>query len=507
MSNTKRIAKNTLMLYFRQILIMLVSLYTVRAVLETLGAEDYGIYNVVAGVVTMFGFLSGSMAQASQRYFSFELGRQDYKQLRRVFSSSLIIYIFIAAIVFVLTETLGLWFIKNKLIIPPERKAAALLVYQCSIVSFLFTILVTPYMAVIIAHENMNIYAYMSIIEIVLKLAIVYIIRLLSMDKMILYGILFCIVAFINSAIYKIICTKKYDECRFQLCWNPVLFNEIIGYTGWNLFGNIAWLARNQGINILLNIFFGPLVNAARSISSQINTVVSSFGSNFSTSVYPQIIKSYSIKDNKSYWDLTMRSSKFCYFLFLILSMPLLLETDFILALWLKNVPEYTSVFTRLILIDALLVSFTYSFGAANQATGNIKIYQLIIGGFLILNIPVAILFFLLGLGPEVAMIISVVFSFCALIMRIIILKVQINFPVVQYLKGVILVACIITGVSLVIPLGMHLIMQNSFTRFLIVCCTSVICCLMAICFIGLNRNERKYICGIIQQKLQITIN
>jgi O-antigen/teichoic acid export membrane protein len=402
-----------------------------------------------------------------------------------------------------LAETLGLWFVKNKLIIPSERKNAALLIYQSSIVSFLFTILITPYMSAIIAHEDMNIYAYMSIMDAVLKLIIVYIIRLLSMDKMILYGILVCIVAFINSTAYKIICTRKYSECRFQLRWDTILFKEIIGYTGWSLFGNIAWLARNQGINILLNMFFGPLVNAARSIASQINTVISSFGSNFSTSVYPQIIKSYASKDNKYYWDLTMKSSKLCYFLLLILSMPFLLETDFILALWLKNVPGYTSVFTRLILIDALFVSFTYSFGAANQATGNIKIYQLVIGGFLVLNIPVAILFFLLGFGPEIAMIISVVFSFCALIMRLIILKVQASFPVVRYLRSVTLVAFMVTGVSLVVPLGIHIVMKNTFIRFFTVCCTSVVCCFIAICFIGLNKNERKYIWAIALQKLR----
>jgi O-antigen/teichoic acid export membrane protein len=483
---------------------MLVNLYTVRVVLNTLGAEDYGIYNVVAGVVAMFGFLSGSMAQASQRYFSFELGREDYERLKHVFSVSLIIYVFIAVFVFVLAETLGLWFVKNKLVIPTERKIAALLVYQCSIISSLFTILTTPYMAAIIAHENMNIYAYISIIDVALKLAVIYILRLLSVDKLILYGILLSIVAFINIIIYKVICIRKYNECRFKLYWNIFLFKEVIGYTGWNLFGNIAWLARNQGINILLNIFFGPLINAARGIASQINTVVSSFGSNFAISVYPQIIKSYAIMDSKFYWDLTIKSSKFCYFLFLILSMPLLLETDFILALWLKNVPEYTVVFTRLILMDALLVSFTYSFSAANQATGNIKAYQLIVGGFLILNIPTAILFFLLGFGPEVAMIISVVFSICALIVRLIILKKQVDFPVVQYLKDVILVACIVTGMSLVVPLGMHFILQNLFIRFLVVCCTSLLCCSTVIYFVGLNKDEQKYIWGIVQYKVHL---
>jgi O-antigen/teichoic acid export membrane protein len=403
-----------------------------------------------------------------------------------------------------LAETLGLWFVKNKLIIPSERKNAALLIYQSSIVSFLFTILITPYMSAIIAHEDMDIYAYMSIMDAVLKLIIVYILRLISIDKMILYGILVCIVAFINSTAYKIICTRKYNECQFQLCWNTILFKEIIGYTGWSLFGNIAWLARNQGINILLNIFFGPLVNAARSVASQINTVISSFGSNFSTSVYPQIIKSYAVKDNKYYWDLTMKSSKLCYFLFLFLSIPLLLEIDFILALWLKNVPEYTGIFTRLVLIDALFVSFTYSFSAANQATGNIRIYQLVIGGFLVLNIPVAILFFSFGFGPEVAMIISVVFSFCALVMRLIILRKQVNFPVMQYLKEVMFIAFVATGASLVVPLGIHIVMKNTFIRFLMVCATSVVCCFVAVCFIGLKENERKYIWGIASKKLRL---
>lgn len=292
-SNTTRIAKNTLMLYFRQILIMLVSLYTVRVVLETLGAEDYGIYNVVAGVVTMFGFLSNSMAGASQRYLSFEIGRGDFERLKTIFSLSLTIFILIAVIIVLLAETVGLWFITNKLIIPSERRIVAYWVYQFSIISFVFTILTTPYMASIIAHEDMNIYAYVSIVEAMLKLGIVFVLNIIPFDKLQIYGILLCITTFINTAIYRIICTAKYKECQFKIYWNNILFKDIIGYTGWTLLGVLADIFKKQAITILLNQMFNPLVVAARSIAFTITGAVNSFFNQFMMALRPQIVKSY----------------------------------------------------------------------------------------------------------------------------------------------------------------------------------------------------------------------
>jgi O-antigen/teichoic acid export membrane protein len=279
--NNKRIAKNTLMLYFRMLLIMGVSLYTVRIVLNTLGVEDYGIYNVVGGIVVMFSFLSNTMASASQRFFAFELGRKDYDQLKKTFSMTVTIYLIIAVIILILAETLGLWFLNTQLSIPVERMETANWVYQFTIFSFMMTMLTVPYNAAIVAHERMNVYAYVSIVEAFLKLLIVYILVLFSYDKLKLYAILMFGVTTFITLIYRTYCKRQFQECSYNFYWEKPLFKELIGYSGWNLFGAIAGILNNQGINILLNIFFGPIVNAARAIAYQVNTAVNQFVTNF----------------------------------------------------------------------------------------------------------------------------------------------------------------------------------------------------------------------------------
>ena len=292
-SSTKRIAKNTLMLYFRQILIMLVSLYTVRVVLNTLGAEDYGIYNVVAGVVTMFSFLSGAMATASQRYFSSEMGRGNAAGLQKVFSVTMTIYVLLALVIVVLAETVGLWFVNTRLVIPAQRMTAARWIYQFAILSFMVTLLTTPYMASIIAHENMSVYAYVSIAEAALKLGIVFVLRVLPYDKLIVYGVLLFAVSFINTALYRGYCKRKYEECVFHPVWDRDMFHEICGFTGWSLFGTFTSMARTQAVTILVNQFFTPAVVAARSVSTQVTNALNVFSSNFNTSLYAPIVKEY----------------------------------------------------------------------------------------------------------------------------------------------------------------------------------------------------------------------
>jgi O-antigen/teichoic acid export membrane protein len=314
-SNTVRIAKNTLMLYFRQILIMLVGLYTVRVVLNTLGAENYGIYNVVGGVVTMFSFLSSSMSIASQRYFSFALGQADFERLKRVFSLNFIIYILIASLVFILAETIGLWCVNHALSIPPERLNAANWAYQFSILTVIVTIMTTPYMAALIARENMNIWAYVSFVEALLQLLVVYVLQLSSVDNLILYSFLLFIITVVNTAIYRFICVKKYTECRFMLYWDYSLFKELVLYASLNLFRFGSNVIKNQGINILLNVYFGPLVNAAWAIGARVNQIITSFAVNFTTAVRPQIVKSYATGQKAQMLTLVFRSSKAAFFL------------------------------------------------------------------------------------------------------------------------------------------------------------------------------------------------
>ncbi|GHT97305.1 hypothetical protein FACS1894142_1530 [Spirochaetia bacterium] len=504
-SNTIRIARNTLMLYFRQILIMLVSLYTVRVVLNTLGAEDYGIYNVVAGVVTMFGFLSGSMASASQRYFSFEIGRGDFEQLKKTFSLSFLIYVLIAALVLLLAETVGLWFVNNKLVMPPERMDAARWVYQFSILSFLFTVLTMPYMAAIIAHEDMNIYAYMSIIEAVLKLGIVFLLGVISADKLQLYGILLCMVAVVNTTIYRTICTKKYQECRFGFYWNKDFFREITSFISWNLFGSIAEIAKTQGITIILNVFFGVIVNAARGLSIQLDGAVKSFSQNFTAAVRPQITKEYAAKNYDGMTKLTFRSAKISYFLMLLFSVPLLFEMPYILKLWLKNPPAYSLIFMSLMLIDSLLYSVSVPIMYVAQATGKIKLYQSVVSSIILLDVPVSFVLLKQGLPPYTVLIVRIILTIIAFFARLIMIKRLVPFSITNFSKYVIAPVLFVSFLSVILPSIIKYIFEESFFRFCISFILSICWTLVCIYFIGLKGNERIYIKNFVIQKLKIS--
>ena len=501
-SNTKRIAKNTLMLYFRQILIMGVSLYTVRVVLNVLGAEDYGIYNVVAGVVTMFSFLSNSMATASQRYFSFALGQNDSENLKKYFSMSFTIYCLIALVVLILAETVGLWFVTQKLVIPVERQNAAFWIYQASIFSMICTILTAPFMASIIAHEDMNIYAYVSIIEVVLKLGIVFLLPLFAIDKLIFYGLLMAGVVFINTAIYRTICVKKYVECKFSFFWEKSLFKELVSYTGWNMFGSAVGVFKNQIVNIILNQFFNPVVNAARGIAAQVNSAVNSFAQNFSTAVRPQIIKNYASGEKEKMLQLIYRSCKATFLLMFVFALPLILEMPYVLKLWLKNVPEYAVLFTILALIDALIDTISYPLMAAAHATGKIKLYQSVVGGVLLLNAPVAFVVLKLGAPPYSVFIVSISITFIAFIVRLFILKRLIDFSFWQFIGKVFLPVVFCALISFVIPYFVRNMLNTSFIRLCVTVIVSVICVALSGYFVALSKNEKQWIVGIVKSKI-----
>jgi O-antigen/teichoic acid export membrane protein len=479
------------MLYFRQILIMLVSLYTVRVVLETLGAEDYGIYNVVAGVVTMFGFLSNSMATATQRYLSFELGRRDSEQVKKIFSLSFEIYVLIVVIVLLLAETVGLWFVSNKLVIPIERKNAALWIYHFAIISFVFSMLTSPYMAAIISHEDMNIYAYVSILEVVLKLGIVFLLQLILWDKLKLYGILHGAVTLVSTTIYCTICIIKYQECKFRFYWNNKLFKEIAGYTGWSLFGSIAWLVRNQGVNIVLNIFFGPLINAARGIASTVNSTIVSFSNNFSTALRPQLIKSYAAGNKPEMLKIMFYGSKGTYFLMYIFTLPLVLETPTILSLWLKSPPEYTVLFTRLTLVDALIDSLSSLIMTAAQATGKIKIYQSVVGGILLLSLPISWLLLVRGAPVYSVMVVAICLTVTAFIARLLILKQLINYSMILFFKEVLFPVAIISVLSAIVPFILHILLETGIARLFMVTSISVFSVCGCVYIFGLSKKDR----------------
>jgi O-antigen/teichoic acid export membrane protein len=506
-SNTTRIAKNTLMLYFRQILIMLVSLYTVRVVLETLGAEDYGIYNVVAGVVTMFGFLSNSMAAASQRYFSFELGRGDYEQLKRVFSLSITIYVLIGITILFLAETFGLWFVNHKLVIPDNRMAAARLIYQFAILSFLVTMITTPYMALIIAHENMQVYAYVSIGEVLLKLLIVYCLRLFSFDKLMLYGVLMFALTFINTGIYRFICTKKYNECRFRFYWNYPLFKELTDYVGWNLFGTASWVIKDQGINILLNIYFGPIVNAARAVAVQVNSAINNFAQNFLTAVRPQIVKYYATGNKEAMLSLVFLATKATSFLLLFFIIPLQIELVLILRLWLKNVPEYILVFTRIMLVNSFIDSMSSPLAATSHATGKVKSFQITTGIVFMCNIPVSLIALNLGFSAVSVQIIGVVLSICVFFTRVVILSKQIQFSIFHYFKSVLIPSIFVCIVGSIIPVCFASMYHDGIKRLFFTILVSTISIILAIYFLGISSNERLIVIQEIKKRITLFRN
>ena len=474
---------------------MLVSLYTSRVVLNTLGVEDYGTYNVVGGVVTMFGFFNGAMASATQRFLSFELGRNDLVQLRKTFNATQIIHIGIAFLIFILAETIGLWFLNNYLNLPEGRMEAARWVYHFSVLSFMVSIIQVPYNAVILARERMSVYAYVSILEVILKLIIVFMLTWIAFDKLKLYGILLFVVSLIVAAIYRIYVLKRYDETRFQLVKDRTMYKTLISYSGWNLFGGVAMIAKGQGISILLNIFFGTVVNAAQGISNQVYGAINSFVANFQMASNPQIVKSYAAEDTEYMTNLIIRTSKFSFFLLFILTLPVILEIDVILKVWLKIVPEYTAAFTILILINAWVDAFSGPLITAVHATGKIKNYQIAVGTLFMLNLPVSYVLFKMGFSPVATFVVNICITSVTFAFRLLFTKIQIpDFPVLQFLKEVLIRSIPVVLGSALIPWIIKINMQTGLLRLMLVSIVSIITSLIAVYLIGLRNNEKLFV-------------
>jgi O-antigen/teichoic acid export membrane protein len=474
----------------------------VRVVLETLGAEDYGIYNVVAGVVTMFGFLSGTMAGAAQRYFSFELGRENYEQVNRLFNLIFMAHLLIMILFLILAETLGLWFINNKLVILQERRNAALWIYQTSIISLLFTILTTPYMALIIAHEDMNIYAYVSVIEVVLGFVAVFFLRFILLDKLVLYGILMCLIAIINTAVYRIICSIKYHECQFRFYWNKKLFKEITSYTGWNLIVMLADIGKKQTVTILLNQFFNPIIVLARSLASTLTNAVASFFNQFSMATRPQLIKSYAAGQYKEMLSLVFLTTKCNYFLMFIFALPFFLELQFVLTLWLKNPPEFVVLFTRLMLIDILVDAINYPIVGAASATGKVSLFQFVSAIIFVLNFPLSLLVLFCGAPAYSVFVIAIGLTAIAYIVRLKVLKLLIDISITKLIKDVIIPLFIFTASSLILPVIIHGIMDYGLPRLFSVIIVSIISTCTCMYFVGLNKEEKQKTTHILIGKI-----
>jgi O-antigen/teichoic acid export membrane protein len=479
---------------------MLVTLYTSRVILNTLGVEDYGIYNVVGGVVSLLSVFSSAMSTATQRFLSFEIGKGDFVQLKKTFNAAHIIHIGIALFVFILAETVGLWFVKNYLVIPNERMNAAIWVYHFSILSFMISIIQVPYNATIIAHERMSVYAYLSVFEVILKLLIVFMLTWISYDKLKLYGILYLSVTILITSSYRIYTLLNFKESKFELVKDKKLYITLISYSGWNLIGNLAAVVKGQGINLLLNLFFGPVINAARGIATQVQIAVHSFVSNFQMAVNPQIVKSYAIDDRDYMNTLIISSAKFSFYLLSLLSLPIILEVKQILILWLKIVPDYANIFTILSLILILITSVSGPLITALLATGNIKTYQTVVGILLIMILPISYVLLKVGYPPHVTLYVAFIIEIIALFMRLLFLKRMIKFPVLKFIKEVLVRNLLIILLSLSLPLFIRSTMEENIFRLIAIVSVSVIWTAVVIIFVGLNKSERKLILTIINK-------
>lgn len=491
--NSARIAKNTLLLYFRMLLIMAVTLYTSRVILNALGIEDYGIYNVIGGVVAMFSVISSSLSSAITRFITYELGKNNKARLKIIFSSSLTIQIVLAIIVCIFAEIGGIWFLNNKMIIPAERLLAANWVLQCSIFTFAINLISVPYNAVIIAHEHMKAFAYVSIIEVLLKLIVAFTLYISLFDKLIIYGIMLLMVSVIIRIIYGIYCKKHFEECSFCFEYDKKLLKEMSSFAGWNFIGSSSAVFRDQGVNIVINLFCGPIVNAARGISFQVNAALQSFVGSFVTALNPQIIKSYASAEYEYMMQLLYRGSRFSFYLLLFLCLPMLIETNAVLIFWLKIVPEHSVDFVRLVLVFAMLDSLSRPLIVVQLATGDIRNYQLIVGGLQMLNFPISYVLLRYGIFPEVTMIVAIVLSVSCLFARLLILRGMIGISIKYFINKVCVNVIRVGILSSLVPLMLYYFISESSTRCILIFAISFLCTFIIVFFIGFSRSERKY--------------
>ncbi|MFV0148635.1 MATE family efflux transporter [Empedobacter falsenii] len=483
-----------------------ITLYTSRIVLEELGVSDYGIYNLVGGIVAMIGFFNAAMSSATQRYLAHDIGKGNFSQLKKTFSATLTIHFGIAILGLFIAETLGLWYINYKMVFSIEKIYAVNIVYQFSILTFLLNIIQVPYNALIIARERMKVYAYMSILEAILKLGIVFILILIPNNKLIYYAFLTFIVSLVIRILYQIYCRKSFEESKYKFIYDRLYYKELISYSGWNLFGNIAAVSKGQGVNLILNLFFGTVVNAAYAITNQVVGAVNLFASNLQMAFNPQIIKQYTQGNIDDSQKLIRQSSKYSYLLMLLLILPFLLNTDYILVLWLKEVPKYTNLFIQLALINILIDCLSGSLMTGIQATGKIKWYQIIVGILVFINLPLSYLSLKLDFSPISVYIISIIISLISLNFRLYFLKKEMGFNIIKYYKLVILSCFILTllGLILIYLFKLKLPIKDNFGNFIFQSFLLDFIILGLIFFIGINKFEKVVIFKKIKKILKL---
>lgn len=492
----KRLAKNTIFLYIRMFLVMGVGLFTSRVVLNALGVNDFGIYNVVGGMVALFSIVSASLSTAISRFLTFEMGKEDIERLKKIFSTSLAVQIAIVGVIIVVGVPIGFWFLNYKMNITSQRIVAANWVLCFSILTFIINLLSVPYNASLIAHEKMQAFAYVSVIEVVLKLGIAYLIYAFTKDRLIFYALLILCVSIILRLIYGVYCAKNFEECRAKIHYYKDIFKEMSSFAGWTFIGTSSFVLQNQGTNVILNLFFGTVVNAAYGIGSQVNTAVQNLGQNFMIALNPQITKSYAKGDNYHLLQLVYQGSRLSFCLMWILAIIIFLNTPYILKLWLKEVPDYTIGFVRLFLIYSLIECISQPLITAQAATGKVKIYQICVGGARFIVIPLIYLSFLLDFGPLFSLIVIIFMSVSLLFMRIFFLKKDINLSIREFITKVIGRIFIIATLSYIISFIAIFKLPEDFGFFII---RSLIIFIITVTTI--------FLCGCTKQEQVLIIN
>lgn len=497
----KRIAKNSIFLSIRMVFVLAITLYTTRAVLGILGVEDYGIYNVVCGFVAMFTFLNTSMSNGIQRFFNFELGKNGVDGAKRVYNTAIFIQIILVLIIVTFAETFGLWYLNNKMVIPESREVAAHFIFQFSVLSFVFVIMQAPFTAAVMAHEKMDFYAVVSIIDAILKLVIVFIVPLVDADKLIIYGLLFALINLSDFVIYYIYCKKNFVEVNFVNLFDKNTFNSMLSFSGWNIFGALSSVMKEQGINLVMNLFFGPVVNAARGVATQVSSGLQSFVQNITVPVRPQVIQSYAQGNIDRTMHLTYSISKLsCCFLYLV-SLPILVELQYVLKLWLgNNIPEHTNTFVYIIVITCFISNLNSAISGVVHASGIMRLYQIAGGLAGVLSVPAAYFTLKLGGSPESALWVSFASMLIAQINALLILKTIVKYSIKDYLKQVIapFVGVLITTVF--IPFIPQFFMQEGFARFCLVCFISMTSTLLSIYILALNKGEKNLVLQMVNK-------
>lgn len=504
-SNNKRIAKNAVALYIRMILTTLVSLYTSRIVLSTLGVDDFGVYGIVGGVVTMFAFLKSTMSGATSRFITFALGKQNEQELKDTFSSALLIHIGIAALIFICAETIGLWYVENHLVVPEGRMNAARIVYQFSILTMMITVTQVPYNACIIAHERMGVYAYVEILDVVLKLMIVYLLQVLLTDRLITYGALMFLVSCTVAMVYRIYCKRHFTECHLRKIWRKELLIPMLKFSGWDLYGNMCYTVKGQGINLLINKFFGVAFNAASSVANSIQGVVGNFSANVIQAFRPQIVKSYAANDLERMQQLMYNAIKFSLLLFLLCAIPLICEAHEVLYLWLGTVPSYADIFCQLMLTVSYFSLINKILSISIVATGEMRRISIITGTVHILALPAIYITFKTIQGtPVFAYIWAIIAMICVDISNLLIIRKQIpNLKISYFLKGI-LEATSIALVAAIPVIPIRTTLDEGITRLLILGLIYMISLSVLTYFFGIDKDMRNKVNNVILTKLHI---